>query len=415
MAIIEKEAPKNLSYYIRRRFIQNKPAVVGLCIIVFAILVAILGYLIMPDQTPDANDGDISIGKKKEGFTTQFIKFHRQVEVHQNNFLVKMLVGQDTEYEIKAISKYIVNGYDVEYHDSKNNKYHKHLLPIVKPLFVGKSTKLPEKEGFTGNFRVNGEEVTYLDPQENIQKTTRETLLKDFNEKNIETRTYALGTETAGRDMLSCLILGTRISLGIGFVSVIISLIIGLTLGSIAGYFGGWVDNLVMWVMTVVWSIPNIMLVITISVALQSRGIWVVFVAVGLTTWVEIARVVRGQIMEIRQKQYVEAARAMGVGHYGIIKRHILPNILGQIIVVASANFASAILTEAGLSFLGLGVEVPTPSWGMMIREGYKHIGIAGNNHLLLYPSVCISVMVLAFNLLGNGLRDAYDPKTLVK
>jgi peptide/nickel transport system permease protein len=214
---------------------------------------------------------------------------------------------------------------------------------------------------------------------------------------------------------MSRLIFGTRISLGIGLIAVIISLFLGVLIGAVAGFFGGVIDSAIMWFMTVVWSIPSVMLVIAISLALQSKGIWVAFVAVGLTSWVEIARVVRGQIMSIKEKTYVEAAKAMGFSNARIIFKHILPNLLGPIIVISSSNFANAILTEAGLSFLGLGVQPPMPSWGMMVNEGFHAIGTQNSWHLILFPSLAISILVLSFNLLGNGLRDAYDPQQAIK
>jgi peptide/nickel transport system permease protein len=155
------------------------------------------------------------------------------------------------------------------------------------------------------------------------------------------------------------------------------------------------------------------MLVICISLALNQRGIWVAFVAVGLTMWVDIARVVRGEILSIKQKLYVESAKAFGFSNRRIIFKHILPNILGSLIVISASNFASAILVEAGLSFLGLGVTPPTPSWGVMINEGFSAFASKDSWHLVWLPSLCISVTVLAFNLLGNGLRDAYDPRSL--
>lgn len=153
---------------------------------------------------------------------------------------------------------------------------------------------------------------------------------------------------------------------------------------------------------------------------LSSSGIWVVFLAVGLTTWIEVARIVRGQIISIREKQFVEAAKSLGMGHGRIIFRHILPNIVGSIIVVATANFANAILIEAGLSFLGLGVK-DKPSWGKMVSEGFDvifgnaNVGDVQHWHILIYPCICISLLVMAFNLFGNGLRDAFDPKTSQK
>jgi peptide/nickel transport system permease protein len=188
---------------------------------------------------------------------------------------------------------------------------------------------------------------------------------------------------------------------------------LGISLGSIAGFFGGKIDMFILWFMSVIWSIPGIILVIVISMALQSRGVWVAFVAVGLTMWVEVARVMRGQIMTIKEKLYVEAARAFGISNFRIVFAHILPNIAGPLIVIATANFAAAILLEAGLSFLGLGVQPPTPSWGVMIYEGFQSIGTKNSLHLILFPGLAICILVLSFNLLGNGLRDAYDPKTL--
>ncbi len=172
------------------------------------------------------------------------------------------------------------------------------------------------------------------------------------------------------------------------------------------------IDSFINWFMTVTWSIPNIMLVIIISVLLD-KGLWVVFVAVGLTTWVEIARIVRTEIMTIKQKLFVEAARAFGFSNQRIIFRHILPNLIGPIVVIATNNFAMSILIEAGLSFLGFGVQPPMPSWGMMVNEGFELISTRNSWHLIVIPSAAISLTVLAFNLLGNGLRDAYYPKSL--
>jgi peptide/nickel transport system permease protein len=170
-----------------------------------------------------------------------------------------------------------------------------------------------------------------------------------------------------------------------------------------------------MWLMTVVWSIPAIMLIIAISLVLESKGVLVAFIAVGLTMWVEVARVVRGQIISIKEKLFVEAARALGIKNLRIIFIHILPNIMGPLIVIATANFASAILIEAGLSFLGLGVQPPMTSWGMMVNEGYSSNWEKDGGYLVLLPSFAIFMLVLAFNLFGTGLRDAYDPKASVK
>jgi peptide/nickel transport system permease protein len=178
-------------------------------------------------------------------------------------------------------------------------------------------------------------------------------------------------------------------------------------LGAIAGYYGGKTDKVVMWAINVIWSIPTLLLVIAITFAF-GKGFWKVFIAVGLTMWVEVARVVRGQFLSLRQKEYVDAAKALGYSDFRIIFKHLLPNASGPLIVIAAANFASAILIEAGLSFLGIGAQIPTPSWGNMIKEHYTLI-TTDLAYLALLPGICIMLLVLSFMLVGNGLRDAFD------
>lgn len=223
-------------------------------------------------------------------------------------------------------------------------------------------------------------------------------------------KTFWLGTDVYGRDLLSRLILGTRISLSVGLMSVIISMLLGVTIGAMAGYFGGWIDASLSWLMNILWSLPALLLVIAISFAL-GKGLWQIFIAVGLSMWVEVGRLVRGQVLSLKQVEYVEAARSLGFNNTRIITRHILPNIIGPILVLASSNFASAILLEAGLSFLGFGAQPPMPTWGSMIKEHYGYI-VMDSAFLAIMPGLAIMLLVYAFNLVTVGLRDAFDIKS---
>jgi|TARA_B110000305_G_scaffold64819_1_gene72333 peptide/nickel transport system permease protein len=232
---------------------------------------------------------------------------------------------------------------------------------------------------------------------------------KFIGEYKFETRNFWLGTDKFGRDFFSRLIYGIRVSLSIGLVAVFISVLIGLTLGLLAGYFRGRTDDIIMWFINVVWSIPTLLMVIAITLAL-GKGFWQVFIAVGLTMWVEVARIVRGQVLAVRELEYVQAAQVLGYKSFRILKQHILPNIIGPVIVISAANFASAILIEAGLSFLGIGAQPPFPSWGGIIKDHYSYI-VMNKAYLAIFPGVAIMLLVLSFMILGNGIRDAFDVK----
>lgn len=346
---------------IIQKLFHKKTTVFALVWILFSLLLAICGYLIAPDPSPDANRMIPEIGSKPPGFSISLLCVKREKDIVHTGLLQRMLYGKEDPFQYVPIMGWVSKG------DS-----------IVYQKFVD--------EGITETHSINKKAVA---------------------EKPVITARYYLGTDKFGRDMLSRLIIGVRVSLSVGLIAVLISLTIGILLGAFAGYFGGRTDDIIMWLINVVWSIPTLLLVFAITLAL-GKGFWQVFVAVGLTMWVNVARLVRGQVLAVRELEYIEATRALGYSHIRTIFRHILPNILGPVMVIAASNFASAIVIEAGLSFLGVGVQPPQPSWGLMIKENYNFL-ITHNPILALAPGIAIMLIVLAFNLLGNGLRDAID------
>ena len=372
-----------------RKFRQNKLAYGFLIFIGICFIISILGYLVVPDSSPEANEQYLELAAKKPGFKVLMLKIPKKIKVHQTGIIQKMLFGEKNNYSLIPIWKY---------------NFSKDKLVV---------------ETFTGAVPNEGEIIEYkysdfIDLSE-MQKfklnnySENDLIKKEIIKNHIIKKTFWLGSDRFGRDMLSRLFIGSRVSLSVGFISILISLVIGIFLGALAGFFRGWVDNLIVWFINVVWSIPTLLLVIAITFAL-GKGFWQVFVAVGLTMWVDVARVVRGQFISIREKEFVESARALGMNNARIIFHHILPNVMGVVIVISAANFASAILIESGLSFLGIGVQPPMPSWGSMIREHYDYI-ILDSAFLALLPGAAIMIMVLAFMIVGNGLRDALDVK----
>jgi peptide/nickel transport system permease protein len=328
--------------------------------------VALFAYQLAPDATPNANEMHLSIHSQPPGFKVQMLQLPLSApQQKEGNFLQ----GKPTSFT---------------------------KIPI-------QDWKLQEGVVYIQPF---GRTKDYFEP---LAQTYSASLSnpKAFMENNVMEQNFILGTDKYGRDLLSRLLIGTRISIAIGFVSVAISLLIGIVLGALGGYFGGRIDAFIMGLINIVWSIPTLLLVIALTLVL-GRGFWQVFLAVGLSMWVEIARLVRGQVKGLKEKTYIQAAHALGFTDFQIIFKHILPMVVAPVLVVAAANFASAILIESGLSFLGIGAQPPTPSWGGMIKDHFRYL-LLGKPYLAVLPGVCIMFTVLAFMTLGNSLRDALD------
>ncbi|WP_019036985.1 ABC transporter permease [Psychroflexus tropicus] len=349
-----------------QKFSKNLWGVLSFWYIVICFLIGVFAYFLAPDDSQNANNMALSIHSKPPGFSVKVLELPN-LTTGEQSWLDGAFFGDQNPNEIVPISSYRLEG---------NSLY----------------------------FLNYGVEEESLKNEVNLRLSPDQPISDYIYEK-----TFWLGTDKYGRDLLSRMLVGLRISFSVGFISVFISLVLGIFLGSISGYYGGKVDAAVMWLINVTWSIPTLLLVIAITLAL-GKGFWQVFIAVGLTMWVEVARVVRGQVMSVKSSQFITAARALGFRNQRIIVKHILPNVLAPVIVISAANFAAAILIESGLSFLGIGAQPPTPSWGAMIKDHYSYI-ILGKAYLAIIPGLGIMSLVMAFMLMGNALRDALDVK----
>ena len=373
----QNQSPKALAW---KRFRNNKLGMLSCFYVVIWALLALFAYVVIPDKTPNTNRQLLEISTKKPGFEVDMLMLPKETPPSRTPFLKFLLQGRPDDCTYLPFDSLHINKEQTTvflYQSEVSTNIRKELIE--------------NKELTDQTFSSDAEAKAYIQSH------------------CVKHRKFLLGTDQFGRDFFSRLILGSRISLTVGFIAVLLSLMIGIIIGSLGGFFRGKVDDAVVWFINVVWSIPTLLLVIAITFAL-GKGIAQVFIAVGLTMWVEVARIVRGQILSVRETTFVEAGRALGFKNLRIIFKHILPNILNPIIVVSAANFASAILLEAGLSFLGIGVQPPMPSWGSMIKENYAFI-ILDAAYLAILPGIAIMLLVLAFMLIGNAIREALDVK----
>lgn len=340
------------------RLWKNKMGMTCLILLIIVTLLSLFSYLVISDNTINANRQVPQIALQSPGYKQDFL-----------------IIKKDINISSQHIGNILLSGYR-DQHD---------YIPYDSIWIQDGSTNT----SFNSVVQFHEELVS----------------------RNKKNKTFWFGTDKYGRDVLSRLILGLRVSMIIGILSVLVSLTIGITLGSIAGYYGSRIDKIIMLVINTSWSIPTLLMAFAIIIAL-GKGFLVIVLAVGLTMWVDVARIVRGQVMQVKNELYVKASKVMGYGDLRTIVKHILPNIIGSILVMAAANFATAILVEAGLSYLGLGIQPPTPSLGNMLKESYAY-ATGGFVYLAFFPIITIMSLVLCFNLLGTALRDVFDIKSV--
>lgn len=360
-------AEASVSSIFWKRFRHNKPAVAGGFFLLLSTFLAVFAYVLAPDNSTNANRQALNLIALSPGTEVEVLEWVPK-KVEKTAWWTFLWQGDPHPTEF---------------------------IPVQSVRLAGDTVH------FQAYARQNHEQA----PWDFVLQSAE-------GQYSLRQRYFWLGTDVMGRDLWSRLLLGLRVSLAVGFIAVLISIFIGASLGAIAAYYGGWVDQFIGWLINVIWSIPSLLLVIAFSLAL-GKGMWQVFLAVGLTMWVDVARIVRGRVLSLREQEFVTAARAMGFSDLRIIFRHLMPNVVGPIVIMAASNFATAILVESGLSFLGLGVQPPVASLGMMIKEHYPYI-IMDAAYLALIPGLVILLLVLAFNLLGNGLSDAFDSKVKI-
>lgn len=357
-----------------KKILHNPSGLFGISVLAIFLAFALPGYLILPDQREGASTQFPELSAVPAGFQGLFFALPDTTQVNES-WLSIWWGGSKQKSSILPIDTFYV---------SENQ------------LFIRKYH--PQKLGVTLQYNLNElGQMTGGSPR----KTTAEAF--------VVKRTFWLGADKFGRDIFSRLVVGARITLLVGLLSVLISLLIGIPLGALAGYHGNRIDNFVMFFANVFWALPTLLLILAIVLAF-GKGIWVIFFAIGLTMWVDVARMVRGQVMSLRNRQFVEAAKVLGYDNFRIIYRHILPHCVPALLVISTANFASAVLIESGLSYLGLGISPPAPSWGNMLSENRGFI-ITDKAWMAMVPGLAIMLLVLAFNLLGNALRDAFEEK----
>ncbi|MDP4843395.1 MAG: ABC transporter permease [Salibacteraceae bacterium] len=377
----------------------------ALGVLFVTLAVALLGALIRPDKTQDANDQLISIAKLPPLADVKMLKV-RKNKLFEHQFWYELLLngGRESEFMLVPIKGMEVQEHRVKvevFNTSGIEEYRYYLFQDV--LFALSDSALIE----LGRNRITDGVLTDLTGQQ--IEFNREAMIAEIESEHVVRKRFLLGSDPYGRDMLSRLMAGSYVTLMVGVSSVLMALIIGVLIGICAGYFGGILDRVLLWLMNVFWSVPAILLVISVTLVL-GQGVMALVLGIGLILWVEMAQVIRGEVKSLSQKEYVKAARLMGLSNFRILYFHILPNLSGPILVLAVSNFAQAILLEAGLNFLGVGIRLPKPSWGGMVRELYGFL-ITDGAYLAIVPSLAIVILVLSVVVLGASFQDRFKLK----
>jgi ABC-type dipeptide/oligopeptide/nickel transport system permease subunit len=371
------DKPKTLWSEAFKRFKRDKLAIAGGLIILLMLILALFAPIIAPyDPNVQYNNGTTAYGMP--------------LPLNSNSKkIVATRENGDTEFTVKS---------SIVFTDSDNT---------IKFRTVG-NTRVKKGE-LKIEFPVSAISLRDSNLSQEFKMVTPDKVNQEFNSMTLTNdKHFILGTDSSGRDSLSRLIWGARVSLLVGILSIGFATVIGVLMGLISGYFGGWIDMVIMRFTDIMMSIPDLLLVMAI-VAIKGPSLWIIVTSIGIVSWTGIARLVRSQVFTVKEMEYVEAAKACGSSDMPILFKHLLPNVIAPVIVVGTMGIAGAIMTEAALSFLGFGVKVPTSSWGSMVNEGLGFFRDAA--WVPIIPGVAIAVSVFAFNLFGDGVRDAIDPK----
>jgi oligopeptide transport system permease protein len=396
----EKVSRKSLTYWqdAARRLKQNKVAVVSLIVILMVVLMAIFVPLFWPiqysNQVLDFSNipPNLEVYEVTDGNYIYITKAYKAIEVSKDGELLQMS-------EIKK--------------DDQNNRMYIYEFD-GKELIVDYSLYLQAKKEYLALEKKAKKDpsINLEEAQFNLDNAKKVEIRFEGKEilpsKTIRNKTYVFGTDYLGRDMFIRVVYGGRISLIVGFVAAFLNFIIGVLYGGISGYFGGRVDNIMMRIVDIIGSIPTLLYVILLMVIMQP-GLGTIIVALSITHWLGMARIVRGQVLSLKEQEFVLAAKTLGASTKRIMLKHLIPNIMGPVMVSVTMQVPQAIFTEAFLSFVGLGISAPKASWGALCNDALA--GLFTYPYQLFYPALAISITILAFNLFGDGLRDALDPK----